>query len=443
MKKLFAFACLIALSCTLLAARKMSTQELIQQLKTSSKAGDRAEAAEELGTRGEPLGLDSLVEATADTSEKVQLAAVESIGKISDPRQVSSLSTAVRQSKGKAQHEAIHLLVEHYIPNAEKGALKELEASVEKLFSPPHPIVVEPWIQVDQEAIDAIISALDNQNSENRVQAAATLGILRAQPAIPRIAYYLQSPSQQMVRTCIRSIGYIGQPEAGSYLIPLLKSKDDDIVMDAARVLGQFKYKPAVAELTHLLDYTNKQEYRRVALQAISRIADPSSEKEMQKYYTSNDALLRQYSIEGFGRMGLKGYTEPLEREALRGGSKQIKLALSFSLYALGRRAHLDPLVRGLQDGEVRNQVREYFVELGSPAIPDLAAYLKPADKDLRLRIVRMLGDMHKPEAIPYLEPYIKDQSVDVAQEATDAIRKLRKMQDATKLTAESLRTQS
>jgi HEAT repeat protein len=98
----------------------------------------------------------------------------------------------------------------------------------------------------------------------------------------------------------------------------------------------------------------------------------------------------------------------------------------------------LDPLVRGLEDGEVRDQVREYFVELGSPAVPDLAAYLKPADQDLRLRIVRMLGDMHKPDAIPYLEPYMKDQNVQVAQEATDAIRKLRKMQDATSMTAEA-----
>ena len=91
------------------------------------------------------------------------MAAVVALGKINDPRKVASLSTAVRNSRGKAQKEAMHLLTEHYIPTSDRGALKELWNSMESLFSPPQPIIVEPWIQVDQQAIDALVFVLDDK----------------------------------------------------------------------------------------------------------------------------------------------------------------------------------------------------------------------------------------------------------------------------------------
>src|SRR5262245_52281456 len=151
------------------AGDKLSTQELLDNLK-SADTGKRVKAAEELGDRGEKLGFDALIQATADKEQKVQMAAVVALGKINDPRQVEALSTAVRNNHDKAQKEAMHLLVEHYIPTADRGALKELWASVEELFTPPHPVVVEPWIQVDQQAIDALVFVLDDKNSENRIE---------------------------------------------------------------------------------------------------------------------------------------------------------------------------------------------------------------------------------------------------------------------------------
>src|ERR1051325_5130897 len=155
----------------LFAAEKLSTDQLLNDLKNSD-AGVREKAAKELGDRGEKLGLDALIQTTADKDENVQLAAVKAIGQISDPRQVSALSQAVRNSKGKAQQEAIHELTEHYIPSRDRNALEELWASLGKLFAPPHPVIAEPWIKVDPEAVDALIFVLDDKNSSNRIEAA-------------------------------------------------------------------------------------------------------------------------------------------------------------------------------------------------------------------------------------------------------------------------------
>lgn len=209
-------------------------------------------------------------------------------------------------------------------------------------------------------------------------------------------------------------------------MIPLLKHANQDIVVDTVRVLGYFRYTPALSELQHFLDYSNKKDYKRVALQAISRIADPSSEPTMKKYLQDNDTLMRRYAIEGIGRIGLKSYTDNLERDFLREKNKEIKLALSFTLFKLGRNAYLDNLVREMDKEAYEDLVHGYFVELGDQAVTPLAGYIKPADKKFKILLMQTLGAMGANSAIQYLEPYLKDPDVDVAQAATDAIRELK-----------------
>ena len=412
---------------TLMAAEKLSTEALLQNLKNSDP-GVREKAAKELGDRGEKLGMDALIDATSDPDQRVQMAVVRAIANIPDPRQVTGLCQAVRNTQGKAQKEAIHLLTQHYVPSKDNNALQELWDSLESLFNPPHPIVAEPGIRVDDEAVDALIFVLDDKNSENRLEAAATLGILRAERGLPRLKFYLQSPNEQMARTCVRSIGYIGNTEAGADLIPLLKHQDENVALDASRVLGQFRYKPALPELQEFLDYRRDKDHRRVILQAISRIGDPSSEPVMTKYVNDDDKEMRQYAIEGFGRMGLVQYKDSLAKQFQREESKQIKLALCFSLFALGERAYIDTLVLSIDERGYRDQVREYFVELGDRAIPEFTPYLQSGDKQTKLKIIRLLGDMHRPDGIPVLEPYLKHPDMEIAQAATDSIRELKRI---------------
>lgn len=422
-------ATLIALLCLpafLLA--KQSTEELISALK-SDKASTREDAAKELGERREKLGLQALVEATGDKEEDVQMAAVEAIGKIPDPGQLSALCQAVRRSRAKAQKEALHQLTQHYIPNYDRDSLQEMWKSMADVFDPPHPAIAEPWIPVDNEATDAVLFVLDDKNSENRIEAAAVLGILRSEKAIPSLTYYLNSPNSKMVRTCVRALGYIGKEDTGADLVPMMKHADREVVIDSIRVIGQFRYKPALPELARFLEYNRDDRYKRITLQAISRMGDPSSEQIMKKYYASDDKELRQYAIEGFGRMKLRNYMDPLKRDIQTEKDRRLKLALAFSLFELGDTAYIETLVRALPDRVYRAQAREYIVELGQPAVPQVAAYLKTEDKTLRIQVIRVLADMHQTDAISYLEPWMKDKDLEIAQTATDAIRELKRAQ--------------
>ena len=288
-KKYILATLIVLLALPLLVLANDSTEDLLTAMK-SDKAATRRKAATELGNRGEKLGLSALVETTGDKDEDVQVAAVEAIGKITDPGQVSALCQAVRRSRGEAQRSALHLLTQHYIPNYDRDSLQDMWRSMSDVFDPPHPAIAEPWLPIDSEATDSVLFVLDDKNSENRIEAAAVLGILRTDKAIPRLSYYLNSPNHIMVRTCVRALGYIGNPDTGSALIPMLNHSDREVVIDSIRVLGQFRYKPALPELTRFLEYNRDERYKEITLQAVSRIGDPSSEQIMSKYYSTNDA---------------------------------------------------------------------------------------------------------------------------------------------------------
>lgn len=410
------------------AADKLSTQDLLYNLK-GPDAKARAKAAKELGDRGEKPALEALVVATGDPDQNVEMAAVKAVAQVEGTGSVSAKSQAVKNSSGPAEKEAIYLLVASYVPVSKQGPLRGFFTSIGNFFNPPQPVTIDSWVKVDPQAIDALIFVLDDQKSENRIQAAASLGILRAEKALPRVIFYLKSPDTQMVRTCIQSIWQIGNPEAGASLVPLLKSSDKQVVMDSARVLGVFRYKSAIPQLTEFLDYSTKDAYKEVGLQALSRMGDPSTEATMRKYLDSKDKYLRQYAIEGLGRMGAKNYVETFQRDFQRENSLQLKLALSFSLYLLGQKAFIDTPLREVDNRLYKDQVQGYFMELGAKAVPDIAAYMKNADSSFRIRIIRLLQTMQQPAAIPYLEPYVKDADLKVAQAATDAINELKKVQ--------------
>jgi HEAT repeat protein len=422
------FSFLFAL--TTFAAEKLSTEELLINLKAPD-AKAREKAAIEIGERHEKLGAEALLEATKDKDPKVQMAAVEALGKIPDAQQVSYLSRAIQNTSGPAQHKGMEILTEVYIPSHEHGALKQLWITVSTLFDPPDAKVVEPWIRVDPEAVDALVFVLYQKESENRIDAAAALGMLRAKSAVPKIAYYLRSPDKKMARTCVRSLGYIGDASAGPDLLPLLKHSDDEIVKDTAYVLGLLRYREALPELQRLFEYSDNDGYRRAALQAISRMGDPSYEVLMLKYLDSDDKALKQYAIEGIGRMSLQQHVQRLQLQFQREKSRSIKMALAFSLYALGESAYIDTLIVNLKEPDYERQAQSYLVELGTRAVPGVAAYLKSADKSMRVMLLDLLGNMHQPSAIQYIEPYLKDQELEVAQSATHAVGKLRRIQES------------
>lgn len=81
----------------------------------------------------------------------------------------------------------------------------------------------------------------------------------------------LNSPDRFVRRICIKRIGIENFTEFAQDIFTCLDSEDYNTVIDAARTLGQLKYKDAAPRLTELL-YDNRWELRSIAVSALGLI---------------------------------------------------------------------------------------------------------------------------------------------------------------------------
>ncbi len=93
----------------------------------------------------------------------------------------------------------------------------------------------------------------------------------------------------------------------------------------------------------------------------------------------------------------------------------------------MGESAYIDTVVLNLKDPEFESQAESYLVELGPRAVPGVAAYLKGADKKFKIQLIDLLGNMHQPVAITYLEPYLRDQGSGNCESGNKRSRKVEK----------------
>ncbi|WP_243684210.1 HEAT repeat domain-containing protein [Methanosarcina barkeri] len=82
-------------------------KNLIKKLERSVFAGNRAIAAEKLGTLGDPYALPALIGALDDSNPKVRTAAAEALGKLNTPEAVPDLINALNDPDSPVKKTAI------------------------------------------------------------------------------------------------------------------------------------------------------------------------------------------------------------------------------------------------------------------------------------------------------------------------------------------------
>ncbi|NLW79316.1 MAG: HEAT repeat domain-containing protein [Ruminococcaceae bacterium] len=116
----------------------------------------------------------------------------------------------------------------------------------------------------------------------------------------------LASPDPFVVRICIKRIGAEGVARLADKVFPYLGNGNFNIVIDAARTLGQLKYQPAAEKLVALLK-NDRWEVRSIAVSALAAIdpadyeapiAEALRDKEWQVRYNAALALSRSPNMD-------------------------------------------------------------------------------------------------------------------------------------------------
>ncbi len=162
------------------------------------------------------------------------------------------------------------------------------------------------------------------------------------------------------------------------------------------------------------------------AQQPIDGVDARSNTDEFAKQLGSTDPLLRQRSAEALARLAATKHRKLVEGYQLQEKNKEVRLALDWALYRMGRSEALYRVVADLDSGR-QEQAIGYLSELESP---DLLYPVLNKEKNRPrvtagiLKALALIGDLHTLEVVkPYREshePYVAE----AAEIAHDEIEK-------------------
>jgi HEAT repeat protein len=414
--------------------RQVPVDSLIFDLKNPDPAR-RKEAATQLGNNKVQRAVPDLVAAAQDKDPGVRREIVIALDKMADIRALPAFVELAADTEKDIRDRCIQSLVSLYLPK-ESGISVTIN-KVANFFNPWSDewadAVVEPGIEVDPRAVTALRDRLQDANEGIRTKAARGLGILKAKAAVPTLVEALRQDGSSGVRfEAIRSLRKISDLSVTKELIPLINFGEPKIRNEAVYTLGRFRSRDAVADLTRAYENEAAQpaksadkNFQQILLDALAFIGDPSSENLFLKETKSTDPILRLHAYEGLARIGDSSQATDVSRAHVNEKDPKMRLAQAYALFRMGRREHLDEMVRALDSRKTNAEARQYLVELKPQDLPDLYAETKFQEQNVREGLAEILGLIGDSRAIPVLQEMSDDHRGQITAICNQAIRRI------------------
>jgi HEAT repeat protein len=420
----------IALACFLLAGVGWAAQDDAKQ---------RVKAVRDLG-KGGSEEISRIEPFLTDPDLDVRLEAVKAIVDIGTQASLNPLIKASRDNDADVQIRATDGLVNFYVPGYVKtgltAPLRRMGTSIKSRFTETNDQVIDPYIQVRPEVIQALGRlARGGASMESRANAARAVGILRGRQALPDLEQALHSKDTQVIYECLVSIQKIRDPSAGASIIFLLRDLDERVQIAAIETTGLLMYRDGINDLRGVLDRSKNMKVKRAALTALAQIPDQQLHGVYTSYMNNKDEGLREAAAEGFARLKDPGDRAAIESAFANERKTGPRLSLAFALVAMGKRemGEFDPLrylVDNLNSTGYRGVARPYLAELARD--PEVRKALSPAlhdpmvTRDEKIGLAQVLSQSGDRDTLPVLEDLSRDPDHDVAQEGLRALKNLR-----------------
>jgi len=294
-----------------------------------------------------------------------------------------------------------------------------------------------PWA-VPPALVTNLVRALADDWSSVRRDAAYTLGVVMTPPIDARVAdeliYSLADPDSSVRLAAVKSLGRLRATRAGDQLIGRIVDPDLPVRLAAMRAVGEIREARALVALQEQLDYYRGATAGRAALEALARIAHPSTANLFAEERFSKSEAHRRYAYEGIARIGVADADAvAMEQLLTEERDEAVVAAMAFALAAAGR-PYLDRLVQALADPDTANQALEYVVELGSAQPSALVPYLQHADPIVRERVAMAVGFVGDAGAEAALFKLTSDGNPSVRRAAEVALIRMRASRQAGKV---------
>ena len=153
---------------------------------------------------------------------------------------------------------------------------------------------------------------------------------------------------------------------------------------------------------------------QQVPIDGVDARSDPA---EFAKQLGSTDAMVRQRSAEALARLAATSQRKLVEGYQLQEKNKEVRLALDWALYRMGRAAALYRIVDELDSGR-QAQAVGYLSELESPEV--LYPFLKRTTNAARINagLLKALARIGDAQTLDLIKPFRESHQPSVAEAA-------------------------
>jgi HEAT repeat protein len=402
------------------AAGRLSFEDLLANLK-SPNVRTRTEAASALGKSRRRDAVSALSALVRDPEAKVRLEVVRALREIRDPAAIPAYVALTEDGDPAVRAEAVAGLVDLYIgTDRASGGDRFLDVFAEQYDSG-----APPQARVDASVLRALTLSLRDDDKGIREQSALALGVLGARGSLKELAAALQDPEPAVRGAAALAIAKLRGFEHAKALIGLLEDDAGSVRVRVIQALGILRIKEAGKPLRETFEANRKKDLGLKALDALSKVADPSQADLFKELLQDADVDRKRLAIEGLARVSGAGMLPDFKKDYQREKNEELKIAFSFGITLLGDRAFVDTIVLNVPSRTYGKRCREYILELGHDILADLYPYLSDPDADIRAELCDVLAMMADPEAIARLTPLLNDPSAQVADRANRAIERL------------------
>ena len=380
----------------------------------------------------------------------VRLRAARMLKEAAYPEAAVPLARLVTDPDDDVQLEAIAaelniFLAEKVVVRKRVGLIVEVrnQIAAEKAFV-SGPLVIGPR-PVPAEVLSALRAGAADENPRVALEALYAFGTLAVQPggaarremlhaAAPVLAALTGAPEPARRYAAVRVIGRVFEKRpqdepvdqtVGDAIITLLNEKDRALKVAAMQALGAMRYERSVQALIELSRYYGKGDEAAAALDALARIGHASAVPLFTAQLQTRNAPLRSIAIEGLARMRDRARLAEIQ-SALGGERNEAALLAGAFAAAMIASAPIDSITEALTRPRLRDQAKQYLVELavGHPAL--LTRQAQDPDARMRADVADVLGLAGDPAALPLAESLVKDNDPQVARAAERAVARLR-----------------
>jgi HEAT repeat protein len=286
------------------------------------------------------------------------------------------------------------------------------------------------------ELIDSLLTAVDDEHKKVRLEAIYTLGVVAGASGAPlpdaaaaRLIKALDHYDPAVRAGAARVVGRLKVKGATENLLKAVNDSSAAVRLAAIGALGEVREERAIQAITDQLNYYDKGEGAAIALEALARIAHPSSARVFAARLENRDPRQRRAAVEGLARTGDKETISKFVFAINQDDSEAVRAAMAYALYRQGHVTYLARMLDFLYYEESARQVQGYLIELGAAVVPEAAPRLKDPDPGVRERLADALGAVGDQSTVTILEPLKQDSHREVASAATHAIERIKMTQ--------------